>query len=55
MRVEVFKGPGSRKNRVHIFDRSSGSYLTRGYLKDGVLFVKDAIDLKSVRIRKFVR
>jgi len=49
-RIEVFRGPGSRINRVHIFDSKRGNYLTRGYLKNEVLFIKDEMNLKSYNI-----
>jgi len=54
-RIEVFHGPGSRINRVYIFDKKTGCYLTRGYIKDEVLFVKNEMILKfhNIVIRGF--
>jgi len=52
--VQVFSGPGSRVNRVHIFDRVTGTYLTKGYARDGVLFVKRGIGTLDVVIQPFM-
>ncbi len=52
--VQVFSGPGSRVNRVHIFDRVTGTYLTKGYARDGVLFVKRWVGTMDVVIHPFM-
>lgn len=53
--IEVFSGRGSRLNRVHIFDRRTGRYVTRGFTRGHTLFVRKPIDLASVTIREFER
>ncbi|MEQ1729247.1 MAG: hypothetical protein ABL982_12800 [Vicinamibacterales bacterium] len=52
--VRVFAGPGSRVNRVHVFDRATGTYLTKGYARGSVLFVKRWVETMDVVVHPFV-
>ncbi len=53
--VQVFTGGGSRVNRVHVFDRTTGSYVTRGFTRGRTLFVRKPVELTRVTIREFQR
>lgn len=53
LEVRIFNGPGSRQNRVHVFDQRTGSYLTRGFTRGEVLFVRRPIDGADIVIRAF--
>jgi len=51
--VRLFIGAGSRQNRVHVFDQRTGSYLTSGFTRGSVLFVRRPIAFSAVVIREF--
>jgi hypothetical protein len=51
-RVEVFKGPGSRVKRVHVFAKRGGHYLTCGYIKARVLFTRVDVVLAAISVRR---
>ena len=53
-RNELIKGYGSRKNRVHIFD-IHGSYITRGFIRNNILFTQLLIGLNKFTVRRFTR
>lgn len=48
----IFKGPGSRKYRVHIFDEF-GCFIGRGYMRDNKLFTKEELQPGMYTIRAF--
>ncbi|MFN7984482.1 MAG: hypothetical protein U0Q11_21770 [Vicinamibacterales bacterium] len=51
--VHVFEGQGSRRNRVHVFDGRTGRYLTRGYTRGSMLFVRRPFGDAEIEIRSF--
>ncbi len=53
LEVRIFNGAGSRQNRVHVFDQRTGSYLTRGFTRGAVLFVRRPIESADIVIREF--
>ncbi|MGC4082301.1 MAG: hypothetical protein QM736_09390 [Vicinamibacterales bacterium] len=54
LEVRLFRGQGSRVNRVHVFDRYTGCFVTSGYTRGSVLFVRRPIDAAAVLIREFL-
>jgi hypothetical protein len=46
------RGYGSRKDRVHIFDKEYGYFICSGFIKDGVIYTNINIT-KAVLVRKF--
>ena len=53
MKFEVRRGYGSRKNRVHIFDRRHGYFICSGYIKDKIIYTSITIKSSAVIVRKF--
>ncbi len=53
MKVLTFSGQGRRTGRVHVFDEETGAYLTRGFVKGTMLYVKREIDKRRVVLRQF--
>jgi hypothetical protein len=49
-RIVTIRGRGSPRDRVHVFDRRSGCYLARGFVRDRTLYLCATLELAPYNI-----